>query len=98
MPRRSKTSSCGPAISCTSTTAGGGASHPRRRQTSFDAYPLLRFPDAPPVETYIVPSTSAPCGAGEMGIPGAAPALANAICVATGRRLRDLPLGRFSLG
>ena len=70
----------------------------RVRQANFDAYPLLRFPDAPPVETYIVPSTSAPCGAGEMGIPGAAPALANAICVATGRRLRDLPLGRFSLG
>lgn len=70
----------------------------RVRQSNFDGYPLLRMPDAPRVETYIVPSTVSPCGAGEMGIPGAAPALANAIFAATGRRLRDLPLGRFSLG
>jgi isoquinoline 1-oxidoreductase beta subunit len=70
----------------------------RVRQSNFDGYPLLRLPDAPRVETYIVPSAVTPCGAGEMGIPGAAPALANAIFAATGRRLRDLPLGRFRLG
>jgi isoquinoline 1-oxidoreductase subunit beta len=70
----------------------------RVQQSNFDGYPLLRLPDAPKVETYIVPSTMTPCGAGEMGIPGAAPALANAVFAATGRRLRDLPLGRFSLG
>jgi isoquinoline 1-oxidoreductase subunit beta len=66
------------------------------QQSNFDGYPLLRFPDAPKVETYFLPSTMTPCGAGEMGIPSAAPALANAIFAATGRRLRDLPLGRFS--
>jgi isoquinoline 1-oxidoreductase beta subunit len=64
----------------------------RVQQSNFDAYPLLRMPDAPEVETHVIPSTATPCGAGEMGIPGAAPALANAIHAATGRRLRRLPL------
>lgn len=59
---------------------------------NFDGYPLMRIPEAPSVETHLMPSTAAPSGAGEMGVPGAAPALANAIFAATGRRLRDLPL------
>jgi isoquinoline 1-oxidoreductase beta subunit len=66
----------------------------RIQQSNFDGYPLLRMPDAPRVETHVMPSTLAPCGAGEMGIPGAAPALANAIHAATGERLRRLPLRR----
>jgi isoquinoline 1-oxidoreductase beta subunit len=70
----------------------------RVRQSNFDDYTLLRIADAPKVDTYIVPSTLPPRGAGEMGVPGAAPALANAIFAATGRRLRDLPLRRFSVG
>jgi isoquinoline 1-oxidoreductase beta subunit len=64
----------------------------RVQQTNFHDYPLLRMPDAPVVETHIMPSTSTPSGAGEMGIPSAAPALANAIFAATGARLRRLPL------
>jgi len=64
----------------------------RIQQSNFDGYPLLRMPDAPRVETYVLPSTMPPSGAGEMGIPGAAPALANAIFAATGKRLRNLPL------
>ena len=70
----------------------------RIQQSNFDAYRLLRIADAPEVETYILPSTVTPCGAGEMGVPSAAPALANAIFAATGRRWRDLPLGKFSVG
>jgi isoquinoline 1-oxidoreductase beta subunit len=63
----------------------------RIQQGNFDAYPLMRMPDAPQVETFLMPSTHAPSGAGEMGIPTAAPALANAIFAASGRRLRNLP-------
>jgi isoquinoline 1-oxidoreductase beta subunit len=64
----------------------------RIQQSNFDGYPLLRIQDAPAVETHLMPSTLPPSGAGEMGIPSAAPALANAIYAATGKRLRDLPL------
>jgi isoquinoline 1-oxidoreductase beta subunit len=69
------------------TVAGG-----RIQQRNFHEYPLMRMPDAPSVEAHLMPSTLPPSGAGEMGIPSAAPALANAIFAATGRRLRDLPL------
>jgi len=68
----------------------------RVQQANFDSYPLLRIPQAPVIETHILPSALTPCGAGEMGIPGAAPALANAIFAATGRRIRNLPLKKFS--
>jgi isoquinoline 1-oxidoreductase beta subunit len=64
----------------------------RIQQSNFHDYPLMRMPDAPSVETVLMPSSLAPAGAGEMGIPTAAPALANAIYAATGKRLRDLPL------
>jgi isoquinoline 1-oxidoreductase beta subunit len=62
------------------------------QQSNFDGYPLMRINDAPRVETHLMPSAATPSGAGEMGIPSAAPALANAIYAATGRRLRNLPL------
>jgi isoquinoline 1-oxidoreductase beta subunit len=62
------------------------------QQSNFHDYPLLRMPDAPKVEVFVMPSTNDPCGAGEMGIPSALPALANAIFAATGKRLRRLPL------
>jgi isoquinoline 1-oxidoreductase beta subunit len=64
----------------------------RVQQANFDGYPILRMPDAPHVETHILPSALTPSGAGEMGIPGAAPALANAVYAATRRRLRRLPM------
>jgi isoquinoline 1-oxidoreductase subunit beta len=64
----------------------------RIQQSNFDGYPLMRIHEAPQVETHILPSALTPSGAGEMGVPGAAPALANAIFAASGRRLRDLPL------
>ena len=59
---------------------------------NFDTYPLLRMKDAPDVEVKIVNSEADPAGAGEMGIPTAAPALCNAIFAATGVRIRALPI------
>jgi isoquinoline 1-oxidoreductase beta subunit len=69
------------------TLAGG-----RVEQSNFDAYPLLRFDRMPAVEVHIVPSDEAPTGVGEPGVPPVAPAVANALFAATGRRVRRLPL------
>jgi isoquinoline 1-oxidoreductase beta subunit len=66
----------------------------RVRQSNFHDYPLLRSNEAPDVEVVMIDSSAAPSGAGEMGLPSALPALANAIFAATGKRLRTLPIGR----
>lgn len=63
------------------------------QEGNFDRYKPLRMSDMPKVEVYAVPSTAAPTGIGEPGVPPIAPALANAIFAATGKRVRDLPLG-----
>jgi isoquinoline 1-oxidoreductase beta subunit len=64
----------------------------RIEQSNFPDYPLLRMAAAPDVEVFLIDSPYRPVGAGEMGIPPVAPALANAIFAATGKRLRRLPL------
>jgi CO/xanthine dehydrogenase Mo-binding subunit len=64
------------------------------QQSNFNDYPLLRSVHAPDVDVYVVPSTHAPSGAGEIGIPSSTPALANAIFAATQIRIRELPMGR----
>ena len=61
-------------------------------EQNFSDYPLLRNPQAPNVEVIVVPSRKIPSGAGEMGIPTAAPALCNAIFAACGVRIRRLPV------
>jgi isoquinoline 1-oxidoreductase beta subunit len=64
----------------------------RVQQSNFNDYPLLRIGEMPAVEVHIVPSARPPQGMGEMGVPTLAPALANAIFSATGRRVRRLPI------
>lgn len=64
------------------------------QQTNFPNYPLLRMSEAPDVEVHLIESEVAPAGGGEMGIPTAAPALCNAIFAASGKRIRELPIGR----
>ena len=61
-------------------------------QGNFDAYPIVRFAESPVIETWIVPSEAPPGGVGEPGVPPVAPAVANALAVLTGRRVRRLPL------
>lgn len=64
----------------------------RVQQSNFHDYPLLRMHEMPVIEVHIVPSTDAPGGVGESGVPAVAPAVCNAIFAATGRRLRQLPV------
>jgi isoquinoline 1-oxidoreductase beta subunit len=66
----------------------------RVQQSNFHDYRMLRINETPPIEIYIMPSGEAPGGIGEAGTVAAAPALANAIFAATGKRLRSLPIDR----
>jgi isoquinoline 1-oxidoreductase beta subunit len=61
-------------------------------QGNFDGYPTLRINEMPKVEVHIVPSAAPPSGIGEPGVPPLAPAVANAIAAATGKRVRRLPI------
>jgi isoquinoline 1-oxidoreductase beta subunit len=55
---------------------------------------LLRINEAPVIDVHFLPSVEAPRGLGEPPLPPIAPALANAVFTATGRRIRRLPLQR----
>lgn len=66
----------------------------RTKQGTFEDYPLLRNAQAPAIDVHIVPSRSKPTGFGEIALPPIAPAVANAIFAATGRRVRRLPFTR----
>ena len=61
-------------------------------QDNFPSWRLMRMGEAPRAfEVEIIASDALPGGVGEPPTPPAAPALANAIFAATGRRLRTLP-------
>ena len=62
------------------------------QERNFDTYEPTRMSEMPVVEVHIMPSTTAPTGIGEPGVPVIAPAISNAVFAATGRRLRSLPL------
>jgi isoquinoline 1-oxidoreductase len=56
-------------------------------------YRVPRFHDAPAIEAILIDRKNVPsAGAGEIPIVGIAPALANAIHDATGKRVRSMPL------
>lgn len=61
-------------------------------QSSFADYPILTLAEMPVVETHIIEGHADPGGVGEPGLPPLAPAVANALFAATGRRLRRPPL------
>jgi hypothetical protein len=63
------------------------------QQSNFPSYPMVKLAEAPVVETWIVPSTRAPGGVGEPGVPPIAPAVSNALFALTGKRQRAFALG-----
>ena len=63
----------------------------RVQQENYDGYPLLTMDEMPSVEVHIVPSSEAPRGIGEPGVPPIAPAVANAIFAATKKPIRKVP-------
>jgi isoquinoline 1-oxidoreductase beta subunit len=64
----------------------------RLQQTNFNTFPVLRMNECPVIETHILESQEKSGGIGEPGVPCAAPAIANAIFAATGKRIRRLPI------
>ncbi len=61
-------------------------------QNNFHTYQVLRMNRMPEIEVHIVPSEAMPTGIGEPATPVIAPAVANVIAAATGKRLTSLPL------
>ncbi|MBL8520100.1 MAG: xanthine dehydrogenase family protein molybdopterin-binding subunit [Betaproteobacteria bacterium] len=66
----------------------------RIEQTNFHQFQAMRMKDAPRIAYRALQSTSEIRGIGEPTVPPAAPALANAIHRATGKRIRELPLAK----
>jgi isoquinoline 1-oxidoreductase beta subunit len=64
------------------------------QQSNFHDFQVLRMPQCPKIETYIVQSDAPPGGVGEPGVPPVAASVANAIYHATGQRIRDLPISK----
>ncbi|MEN9780720.1 MAG: hypothetical protein RL014_1868, partial [Pseudomonadota bacterium] len=69
----------------------------RIEQDNFATYPVVQMRHMPKVETITMPSGGFWGGVGEPTIAVAVPAVLNAIFAATGKRIRDLPLGQQSL-
>jgi isoquinoline 1-oxidoreductase subunit beta len=67
-------------------------------QSNFYDYPVARINEAPlQTNVHIVESSAPPGGVGEPGVPPFIAALCNAVFVATGKRVRELPLSKINL-
>jgi len=61
-------------------------------QSNFNDFALLRLDEMPAVDVHLIDSDNPPGAVGEAAVPVVAPAVANALFAATGRRARDLPI------
>jgi isoquinoline 1-oxidoreductase subunit beta len=64
----------------------------RVEQTNFHNFPVVRMTDVPEIDVVLVSSTEKPGGIGEPAAALVVPAIANAVAVLTGKRVRKLPL------
>ena len=64
----------------------------RVQQSSFPDYRVVQLAQTPKIEVHILRNAHAPGGVGEPGVPPIAPAVANALFVLTGQRVRELPI------
>ena len=64
------------------------------QEDNFDEYEVMRIDAAPKIDVYFIQSANAPTGLGEPALPPLAPAVANAIYAAVGRRVRTMPLSK----
>tara|TARA_B100000686_G_scaffold355374_1_gene473875 strand:+ start:13808 stop:15976 length:2169 start_codon:yes stop_codon:yes gene_type:complete len=61
-------------------------------QGNYDDYKVLRMHEMPKIKVHIINNNEYPGGVGEPGLPPIAPAIANAVYAATGKRIRKLPI------
>ena len=62
------------------------------QESNFHDYRFCRINDMPLIDVHLIDSDDAPRGLGEGPLPPVAPAVANAIFAATGKRIRKLPI------
>ena len=79
----------GHAMNCEITYSDGMA-----QQTNYHAHEAMRLYQCPPIEFRALENNPSIRGFGEPPIPPSAPALANAIFAATGKRVREMPLNK----
>ncbi|MEJ1966700.1 MAG: molybdopterin cofactor-binding domain-containing protein [Gammaproteobacteria bacterium] len=70
----------------------------RVEQGNFNDFPLLRMYQMPEIKVVLLEGGGEPGGMGEVGVPLIAPAIANAVFVLTGTRVRSLPLSDAKIG
>jgi isoquinoline 1-oxidoreductase beta subunit len=80
----------GHAINCELTYANGAV-----QQTNYNHHEAMRMYQCPVIEIRGLENDPKVRGVGEPPVPPAAPALANAIFAATGKRIREMPFNKF---
>lgn len=80
----------GHAMNCELTYAKGAV-----QQTNYHHHEAMRMYQCPVIEVRALENDYTVRGIGEPPVPPAAPALANAIFAATGKRIREMPFNKF---